>query len=173
MSDEQISLLSTASSEDSRAKISAWRDAVRDWLESGADSGTNSIVSLMNLLPVGFASNKFLVCYPLTGDEILPSSFEGWGNAGMGGPSACLTLKISESHSAAVAFLLSDVLEGSAHQKYYLSPKACSGILRRAQKRGRELPEELYLALLAVAKRETEPEEPPSSEDPETGSLDP
>lgn len=164
MSENQLSLLSTSSLEGSPAKILAWRDAVRDWLENGADSGTNSIVSLVNSLPAGFSSNKSLVCYPLTEGEISPSSFVGWGNAGMGGPTGCLTLKISESHSVAVECLLSGVLEASAHPKFFLSPKACNGILRRAQKRGRELPTDLYLALLAVSEEGTTPEptrEPP------------
>lgn len=32
-------------------------------------------------------------------------------------------------------------------EKYYLSPKACQGILRRASVRGKELPEVLRTAL--------------------------
>ena len=32
-------------------------------------------------------------------------------------------------------------------QMYYLSPKACQGILRRASARGKELPEVLRIAL--------------------------
>ena len=36
---------------------------------------------------------------------------------------------------------LSEVLEtGAVHQRYYLTSKACLGILRRAEKRGNELP---------------------------------
>jgi hypothetical protein len=47
---------------------------------------------------------------------------------------------------------LSDILEtGAVPQRYYLSPKACSGILRRAAKRGKELPPQLAAALQAVA----------------------
>jgi hypothetical protein len=42
---------------------------------------------------------------------------------------------------------LADVLEDSAQQKYYLSQKACEGILRRASKRGKKLPEALEKAL--------------------------
>lgn len=46
---------------------------------------------------------------------------------------------------------LSSVLEsGPVHQRYFLSAKACSGILRRAERRGKELPEQLRLALQAV-----------------------
>ena len=44
-----------------------------------------------------------------------------------------------------------DVLEtGPIPQKYYLSQKACAGILRRAARRGKKLPELLEAALKAV-----------------------
>jgi hypothetical protein len=48
----------------------------------------------------------------------------------------------------AVSSSLADVLETSAQQKYYLSQKACEGILRRASKRGKKLPEALEKALV-------------------------
>lgn len=41
---------------------------------------------------------------------------------------------------------------GDYLRKYFLSPKACAGILRRAEKRGRELPEMLRRALTAAAR---------------------
>ena len=44
-------------------------------------------------------------------------------------------------------YLLSSILQADAPEKYCLSPKACRGILRRAQKRGKELPEVLRIAL--------------------------
>jgi hypothetical protein len=47
---------------------------------------------------------------------------------------------------------LSDILEtGDVPRQYYLSAKACRGILRRADKRGKELPPLLARALQAVA----------------------
>jgi hypothetical protein len=47
---------------------------------------------------------------------------------------------------------LSEILEkGSIPERYYLSPKACAGILRRAEKRGKALPELLRAALESVA----------------------
>lgn len=47
---------------------------------------------------------------------------------------------------------LSEVLEtGELPQRFFLSAKACSGILRRAEKRGKKLPEALEQALQAVA----------------------
>jgi hypothetical protein len=63
-----------------------------------------------------------------------------------------LTLNTSEWHSAADVCLLSDVLETQpVPQRFFLSAKACKGILRRAERRGKKLPERLKAALLAVA----------------------
>ena len=47
------------------------------------------------------------------------------------------------------ASLLSQILEVSPHPKYYLSAKACRGILNRAERRGKKLPPELEAALIA------------------------
>lgn len=44
--------------------------------------------------------------------------------------------------------LLSQILEDHPHLKYCLSAKACQGILNRAEKRGKELPEMLKMTLL-------------------------
>lgn len=55
-----------------------------------------------------------------------------------------------ESPSAVVESHLSQILEDSPHQKYYLSAKACQGILNRAERRGKELPELLKKALLSM-----------------------
>jgi hypothetical protein len=55
---------------------------------------------------------------------------------------------------------LSRVLEDAASvpQRFYLSQRACAGILRRAEKRGKDLPELLSQALRQVAGN-AEPEE--------------
>ena len=52
-----------------------------------------------------------------------------------------------ESPKEENASRLSQILEDTAHPKYSLSAKACLGILRRAEKRGKELPSELREAL--------------------------
>jgi len=50
---------------------------------------------------------------------------------------------------------LSDVLETQPDlSRYYLSPKAATGILRRAAKRGRELPPQLAEALSRLSRAE-------------------
>jgi len=63
----------------------------------------------------------------------------------------CATLNFGESRSDAVASSLSDILEtGSLPRKYFLSPVAAAGIIRRAKTRGKELPEQLMKALQDV-----------------------
>ena len=55
----------------------------------------------------------------------------------------------------AVVCSLSQVLvRGSIPPQYFLSSTACAGILRRAEKRGKTLPEPLMRALTAVASQE-------------------
>lgn len=62
---------------------------------------------------------------------------------------ASSTLNIGESPNAAVESSLSRTLQPTEDvpEKYYLSPRACKGILRRAKERGKKLPEELRIAL--------------------------
>ena len=62
---------------------------------------------------------------------------------------ASSTLNIGECPNVAVESFLSRILQPMTDvpEKYYLSAKACLGILRRAQERGKELPEELRIAL--------------------------
>ena len=62
-------------------------------------------------------------------------------------PGASMTLNTGECPSVARESTLSQILEASAPEKYYLSAKACAGILRRAEKRGKELPAMLREAL--------------------------
>jgi hypothetical protein len=77
----------------------------------------------------------------------------------MGGLTESWTLNGAEhtgtqepSRSAEGVSSLSDVLETQqVPQRFYLSAKACSGILRRAERRGKELPQMLRAALEAVA----------------------
>lgn len=53
-----------------------------------------------------------------------------------------------ESPKDGVESRLSQILEDNPHPKYYLSAKACRGILNRAARRGKDLPEALKAALL-------------------------
>ena len=55
---------------------------------------------------------------------------------------------IGESPNVDVESSLSAILEDNPHQKYVLSRRACEGILRRAKRRGKDLPERLEKALM-------------------------
>ena len=61
------------------------------------------------------------------------------------------TLNTSECPKDAVESSLSAILQDSVPSKYYLTRKACLGILRRAKERKKDLPEQLELALKAQA----------------------
>lgn len=74
----------------------------------------------------------------------------------MWGATGCSTLNSSEWPSDGAACSLSAILEPNPDPKFYLSPKACRGILRRAEKRGRELPPPLLKALRARAEEDTQ-----------------
>jgi hypothetical protein len=59
---------------------------------------------------------------------------------------------------------LSEVLEtGPLPERFFLSAKACSGILRRAEKRGKSLPSALDSALRAVSQVDTDQSSAPMS----------
>ena len=59
----------------------------------------------------------------------------------------CLTLNLSEFPRTDIPSRLSDILEQKTDKRYYLSARACEGILNRAIRRGKELPEILKTAL--------------------------
>ena len=81
-------------------------------------------------------------------------------------PGASMMLNTGECPSDARESTLSQILDLNVPEKYSLSPKACAGIIRRAEKRGKTLPDMLREALMEVIGRaggldmiEEEPEE--------------
>ena len=158
MTYERLDLFPTegSSPEDSPAKTSASQDVARAWMANDpACSGTSS-GSWMNSIPVGSSSRTSLASCRQKEEGIWESSSGRWETAGMASPTECWTLSTSEfpSDGGACSSSLADVLESPTVpglSKYFLSPKAAQGILRRAGRRGRSLPEPLETALLAVA----------------------
>lgn len=63
-----------------------------------------------------------------------------------------LNSQFSESPKDAVACSLSDVLEESVPPRFFLTPRAATGILRRAEKRKRILPYRLQQALQSLSR---------------------
>ena len=87
--------------------------------------------------------------FPPTVAEISPSYSRRWPSSGFTtSPGECWTADTSECPSdGAASSSLPDVLEADVHPRFYLSPRAAAGILRRAEKRGKALPEALFTAL--------------------------
>ena len=149
---------STFWSEEHLARISQSPDSEQEWTESVANSPSNSLDLLRDCGPDGWYGRTSPACCQLTKGGRLEPFSDSWGNSGMGSLTEFLTLNTLEFPSGAVACSLSDILEtGDVPQRYFLSAKACQGILRRAEKRGKELPEALRQALTAVTRKDLEP----------------
>lgn len=143
----------TSSSEERLANLSQRRDSGKDWMIRVA-SWPLSILEFLQSTDLGGLSGKTSPVFSQpTEDGILAPSSRGWGNSGIGTPIGLWTLNTSEFPSGGVESSLSDILEtGGVPQQCFLSAEACAGILRRAEKRGKTLPERLRTALLQSAK---------------------
>jgi hypothetical protein len=151
-------------SEAPRANRSQSLASEREWLTHGGTSPSPILPLLTAIGPSGWSGRTSPAFCRRTEDGILEPSSEGWQNSGMGSHGEFWTLSTSE-HAAfpepfpndAGVCSLSQILEtGDVPQQYFLSPKACRGILRRAAKRGKELPSQLRLALEQVAMQQEE-----------------
>lgn len=94
---------------------------------------------------------KHPMCLCLTVDGQWQDACSGQTAAGLS-RGGYLMRSFGESPNVAVASRSSQILEANAPQKYYLSAKACLGIIRRAERRGKELPPTLREALMAQSK---------------------
>ncbi|SMO93669.1 hypothetical protein SAMN06265173_12645 [Thalassovita litoralis] len=151
--------LSMFSQEVHPANPSVLRGLEWGWLTQGAISCSPLALLQKGIAPAGWFGRTSPASCRATKDGTLVPSSGCWGNSGMGPPTEFLTLSTCE-HAASplqclngdVVCSLSDILEtGDVPQRYYLTAKACLGILRRAGKRGKLLPQALRLALEAVA----------------------
>jgi len=127
-------------------------DSEADWLTTVATWPLSFFALLNACAPAGWYGRTSPASCRLAADGILVPSSGGWQNSGMGGPTECWTLNSSEYPSTGVASSLSDILEtGELPQRYFLSARACRGILRRAARRGKTLPGALAAALEIAA----------------------
>jgi hypothetical protein len=144
--------LSIFSAEEHLASRSVSPDSERDWTTLVATSCLPLVPLLQGIAPAGWFGRTCPASCPATEDGTLVPSSGSWASSGMGSPTEFWTLSLPEYHSAAAVCSLSDVLEtGPVPQRYFLSATACRGILRRADKRGKELPQALSAALRQVA----------------------
>lgn len=122
------------------------------WPTSAADWPCTLYGLWQRLSLSGFYGKTSPELFPLRQDGTSGHSSGRWMVSGIISHGECLTLSSSECPSAAVESSLSDILEtGDIPQRFFLSPAACAGILRRAEKRGRTLPKPLQNALEQVA----------------------
>ena len=143
------------------ASRSQSQDSEKDWLTLVATWPLSFLELLAEHAPHGLCGRTSPASCRLTEDGRLEVSSGGWGNSGMGSPTECWTLNTLEFPSAAAACSLSAILEtGDVPRRYFLSAKACQGILHRAAKRGKVLPPQLMHALQQAGSQEqTEPAE--------------
>ncbi len=99
-------------------------------------------------------SSKTCTAFSLaTEDETSQSYSRRWTNSGMVSHGVCLTAKTSESPSNADGSTLLPYIEaGEVPEKYFLSPNAATGILRRVDQMGRNLPPSFRQSLEILAK---------------------
>ncbi len=149
---------------DSHVKTCRWRASVAASVPSVLACSTRWRGFAMGFDPATSLSKMFPDCYLPTMDEISQGSCGPWPTSGISEPGGCWTASSSEFPSADAGYSvcsLADVLEPCAAPKYSLSARAATGILRRAAKRGRQLPAALHQALSELAatgeRRETSP----------------
>jgi hypothetical protein len=128
--------------EGSLAKTSrspAWGPA-QDYEAGNQAFSTNLRTLLRRAFPALFSSKTSRDFSLPTKDEISQSSFGRWPTSGMAWDGECLTAVTSEFPSRVSESTLSAVVEtGEAPQRYFLSPNAAMGMLRRANQMGRPL----------------------------------
>lgn len=135
---------------EAHAKPSASPDSGRLWTTHAASSCSNISELAMRLIRNGSCGKTSPAYYPQMADALSAHCSHAWPNPGlMGGRHGeCWTLSSSEWPSDADVCSLSSTLEtGDVPRRYYLSARACAGIIRRAKKRGKPLPDDLLQAL--------------------------
>ncbi len=143
--------LVTCSWEELRAKLSALPDSEAGYQTLVATLPWDSVNSLIVFGRAGYSGKTSPAFCPATADGTLVPSSGQWSNSGTGSPTESWTLNSSECPNDAAESSLSDILEtGDVPQRYFLSARACAGILHRADKRGTKLPQALRSALEAV-----------------------
>lgn len=146
-------------SEERPAKGSASQESRVDLMTREVRSASPIADFLKQCVPVGSSGKTSRASSVPTAVKISESSSGKLMRSGILAHGECWMLNTCVWTDSLVPFLkedgvcsLSDILEtGDIPPRYYLSPAACRGILRRAESRGRELPEALRRALEAQA----------------------
>ena len=119
-------LLEWANAQDLEATSPDCFMSLLDWLEKAS--------------PELFFSKTLRAYSVPTEEKILASCSQRWPSSGILSDGVLLTANTSEYPSQGRGSTLSDVVEtGAVPEKYFLSPNAARGILRRADRMGRNL----------------------------------
>src|SRR5262245_16713032 len=135
------SAASTFWSEEHLARTSRSPVSEEAWAATVVSSRSSFFVLLNDCGPAGCCGRTSpAFCRPPADGRGEPAC-GSWATAGTGGPTGCATLSFSEYPSDGVGSSLSDILETGDHlRRYFLSARACRGILRRAASRAKTLP---------------------------------
>ena len=140
---------------DSRARTSHSRAWGRDLGFEGTNlaSFTTLCDSLENACQEQLSS-KTCTGFSLATEDVTSRSYSRrWTNSGMAWRGACLTARTSESPSSVVESTLLPCIETrKVPHKYFLSQNAATGILRRVDQMGRNLPPSFRRSLEILAK---------------------
>ena len=152
---QQVPAVLISSQAGSRVRTSVSPDAVPDSPASDPACSSSSPGLPMTLFGTedGSSLRTFPDFFPQTPDAISLSYSRRWPTSGFTTSlGECWTADTSECPSDGDASSsLADVLLETVPERFFLSPRAAAGILRRAEKRGRELPRALAEALTALA----------------------
>ena len=140
-----------------RANRIPWLGNGREWIRKTVTYPSSLSKWLHSLKQSLFFSRMYLVCYQAHGEEIFLPCSRHFGNAGIASPTEFWTLNLPFPKGGSV-YSLSDIAAktGDVPPQFYLSPKGCRGILRRAMERGKILPPKLKTALELQSMRTTE-----------------
>ena len=140
---------------DFRARTSALRAWGRDLGFEGPnlDCFTSLSLSFEEACQEPLSSKTSTACSLATEGETSPSYSRRWMNSGMVSRGVCLTAKTSECPNSAEEFSLLPCIETQkVPDKYFLSPNAATGILRRTDRMGRNLPASFRSSLEILAR---------------------
>lgn len=128
--------------------------------DQACSSSSPGLLTLFSPMEAGCCLRTFPDSFPQTVAEISPSYSRRWPTSGFTtAPGECWTADTSECPSGGDASTsLLDVIEADVPPRFYLSPRAAAGMLRRAEKRAVVLPGALATALaqLAASPEDTE-----------------
>lgn len=152
-------LPSTSSSEEPHAKPSPSLDSEKGCVTLAVASRWSTSAWLAHFARDGSSGKTFPEsCHQDRDGTLVPSSGR-WSKAGMASLGGCWTLNTSDWPNDAAVSLLSHILEETqaVAPRFFLSRKACAGIMRRAEKRNKTFHSRLLRVLRLRATTTVEP----------------